>query len=65
MKWDDPEGGPETHDVSRTRPGDDDVYGLGLPPTQYCNSHHQDFFTFLGRESQPKPSFATGILGGG
>ena len=36
---------------------------LGLPPTQ-DSSHHQDYYIF-SRESQPKPSFATGILGGG
>ena len=28
------------------------------------NSHHQDYYVF-SRGSQPKPSFATGILGGG
>ncbi len=28
------------------------------------NSHHQDYYIF-SRGSQPKPSFATGILGGG
>ena len=28
------------------------------------NSHHQDHY-FFSRGSQPKPSFATGILGGG
>ena len=38
-------------------------YILGLPPTQ-DSSHHQDYYIFSG-ESQPKPSFATGILGGG
>ena len=32
------------------------------PP--HSNSHHQDYSIF-GRESQPKPSFATGILGRG
>ena len=31
------------------------------PPSK---SHHQDYYIF-SRESQPKPSFATGILGGG
>ena len=31
------------------------------PPT---NSHHQDYYIF-SRESRTKPSFATGILGGG
>ncbi len=31
------------------------------PPS---NSHHQDYYIFSGR-SQPKPSFPTGILGGG
>ena len=36
---------------------------LGLPPTQDA-SHHQDYYIF-SRESQPKPSFVTGILGGG
>ncbi len=38
-------------------------YILGLPLTQDA-SHHQDYYIF-SRESQPKPSFATGILGGG
>ena len=38
-------------------------YTLGLPPTQDA-SHHQDYYIF-SRESQPKPSFNTGILGGG
>ncbi len=31
------------------------------PPS---NSHHQDYY-ILSRGSRPKPSFATGILGGG
>ena len=31
------------------------------PPS---NSHHQDYYIF-NMESQPKPSFVTGILGGG
>ncbi len=39
------------------------LYQLGLPPTQ-DSSHHQDCHIF-SRESQAKPSFATGILGGG
>ena len=34
-----------------------------VPPSQDA-SHHQDYSIF-SRESQPKPSFATGILGGG
>ena len=38
-------------------------YNLGLPPTQ-DSSDHQDYYIF-SREFQPKPSFATGILGGG
>ena len=38
-------------------------YKLDLPPTQDC-THHQDYYIF-SRESRPKPSFATGILGGG
>ena len=38
-------------------------YTLGLPPTQDA-SHHQDFYIF-SRESQPKPSFATGDSGWG
>ncbi len=33
-----------------------------VPPPS--NSHHQDYYIF-SRGSQPKPSFATGILGGG
>ena len=33
-----------------------------VPPPS--NSHHQDCYVF-SRGSQPKPSFATGILGGG
>ena len=36
---------------------------LGLPPTQ-DSSHHQDDITFLVGNPY-KPSFATGILGGG
>ena len=28
------------------------------------NSHHQDYYIFRIRKSQPKPSFAAGILGG-
>ena len=35
---------------------------LGLPPNQ-VDSHHQDYSIF-SRESQPKPSFVTGIPGG-
>ena len=35
-----------------------------LPPSQDA-SHHRDFHTFVVRESQPKPLFVTGILGGG
>ena len=35
--------------------------GMLYPPPS--NSHHQDYYIFSG-ESQPKPSFATGILGG-
>ena len=38
--------------------------GLGLPPTQY-SSHHQDYDTFLVGNPYYKPSFVTGILGGG
>ncbi len=38
-------------------------FTLGLPPTQ-DSSHHDDYYIF-SRESQPKPPFATGILGGG
>ena len=38
-------------------------HSLGCPPSQ-DSSHHQDYYIF-SRESQPKPSFATGILGGG
>ncbi len=33
------------------------LYNLGCPPSQ-DSSHHQDYY-ILGRESQPKPSFAT------
>ena len=36
---------------------------LELPTTQDA-SHHQGYSIF-SRESQPKPSFVTGILGGG
>ena len=36
---------------------------LGCPPSQDA-CHHQDYYIF-SRGSQPKPSFATGILGGG
>ena len=36
------------------------IYWVLPPPS---NSHHQDYYMF-NRESQPKPSFATGILGG-
>ena len=32
------------------------------PP--HSNSYHQDYYIF-SRGSQPKPAFATGILGGG
>ena len=38
-------------------------YNLGLPPTQLQSP--PGLLHFLARESQPKPSFATGILGGG
>ena len=38
-------------------------YCLGCPPAQDA-SHHQDY-NICSRESQTKPSFATGILGGG
>ena len=37
--------------------------GLELPPTQDA-SHHQDYSIF-SLEPPPKPSFVTGILGGG
>ena len=37
---------------------------LGLPPTQ-DSSHHQDYETFLVGNPYYKPSFVTGILGGG
>ena len=45
-------------------------YNLGCPPDSQdaINRHHQDdmkHFFFKVRGSQPKPSFATGILGGG
>ena len=39
------------------------MYTLGCPPAQDA-SHHQEYYIF-SRGSQPKPSFATGILGGG
>ena len=38
-------------------------YHLGMSPCPGCNRHHQDYYIF-SRGSQPKPSFATGILGG-
>ncbi len=38
-------------------------YGLGCPPAQ-DESGQQDYLIFC-RGSQPKPSFATGILEGG
>ena len=47
--------------VAETMPGN--VIYLGLSPCPGC-SHHQDCYVF-SRGSQPKPSFATGILGGG
>ena len=36
---------------------------LGCPPSQDA-SHHQDYYIF-SKGSRTKPSFATGILGGG
>ena len=39
------------------------VYSLGVAPSQDA-SDHQEYHIF-SRGSQPKPSFATGILGGG
>ena len=40
-----------------------DIHMFDLPPTQDA-SHHQDCY-ISSRGSQPKPSFATGILRGG
>ena len=40
-----------------------DLYNLGCPPAQN-SSDHQIYYIF-SRESQAKPSFVTGILGGG
>ena len=37
---------------------------LGCPPAQDA-SHHQDYHIFRFGDPKLKPSFATGILGGG
>ena len=38
------------------------LHSTCTPPPS--NSHHQHYYMFI-RESQPKPAFVTGILGGG
>ena len=40
-------------------------YRLRKNLTQDANIHHQDDIAVFSRESKPKPSFVTGILGGG
>ncbi len=40
----------------------DEIWDLGCPPAQ-DSSHHQEYDMFKAQGSQPKPLFATGILG--
>lgn len=52
----------DTFKLGMERWVEDSPWMLDLPPNR-CNNYHQDYDMF-SRESQPKPLFATGILGG-